>query len=432
MNTNTPPQAKRVPHTHEIHGDVREDPYYWLRERDNPDVVAYLEAENAYLKAAGPSQALQDALYQEMFGRIQQVDLSVPVKDGPYWYGSRTVEGQQYKVYYRKRAESRAALEQATEEVLLDLNALAAQHAFLKLSILQVTPDHRILAYSLDTDGSANNTFYFKDLETGEVLPDQLTNTESYGSLVWAADSRTVFYLQMDQTHRPYALMRHTLGTDPNTDECLYREQDDSYVLFLNRSQDREYLFLNCSSKLTTEQHWLRSEDPNGQWQVFAPRQHNILYHLEHAQGRFLVHTNENAINFKLMGAPVGNTTAQNASREGWETIIEHRESVLLEGVQPFANHWLVPVREGGLARVWVRDRDGQTRALEFDEPVSTVHIADNREFDTNEFNVLFDSMSTPYTIWGFRFDTLERTPRDSAHWYREVILRNGLAAVER
>jgi oligopeptidase B len=300
MSDNPAPQAKRIPHPMTAHGETRNDEYYWLRNREDPDTIAYLEAENLFLETHGPSKALQETLYQEMFARIKQVDLAVPVKHGPYWYCSRTVEGQQYRVHCRKRAESRADLETAPEEILLDLNAMAEGLEYFHLSLTRISPDHSILAYSLDTDGSSNNTVCFKNLGTGEILPDQISKTESYGSVVWAADNRTVFYARMDDMHKPFELWRHTLGT-PNIDDVMvFRETDETFSIFLNKSQDGQYLWMRTASKVTSEVHYLRADDPHGTWQVFRPRERGIDYNLEHSRERFLVMTNENAINFKL------------------------------------------------------------------------------------------------------------------------------------
>ena len=182
-STNSAPSAKQIPHPMTAHGETRNDSFYWLRNREDPDTIAYLEAENQFLEAHGPNKNLQETLYQEMFARIKQVDLEVPVKHGPYWYYSRTVEGQQYRVHCRKRCATRAELETASEEILLDLNAIAEGLEYFRLSLTRISPDHGILAYSLDTDGSSNNTVYFKNLASGEILPDQIGNTESDGKI---------------------------------------------------------------------------------------------------------------------------------------------------------------------------------------------------------------------------------------------------------
>ncbi len=408
-DASTPPIAKRIPHVHTMHNDVRPDDYHWLRERDNPDVIAYLEAENRYLEQTGPSKALQETLYQEMLSRVKQDDQDVPAPWDGWLYYSRTEEGKAYRIHCRKKD-----LPEAQEEIILDENELAAGHEYLSVPILRVSPDHRWLAYSVNTDGSSRNTFYFKNLETREVLPDRLEDTESYGSLEWAADSRTVFSIRMDTAHRPFELWRHALGTDASQDAMLYREDDETFRLFLYKTDSRAHLVLSSGASLTTEQRVLPSEEPEGEWRVFAPRKRGVEYRVNNLPGAdggaFLVLTNEDAPNFKLMTVAVANSSEQNARRDGWSELIPHRDDTKLDWVKVFEKHLVISGRQDGLTQLWVRDLgSGQTRRLEFDEPAFTVSNSQNREFNTRTFRFEYASLVTPDSVYDLDLDTLEK-----------------------
>jgi oligopeptidase B len=404
-------KATTIPHTHTLHGDVRHDPYHWLRNRADPNVIAYLETENAYLKAHGPSPEFQASLYQELLARVKPADSSVPVQDGPYWYYSRFEAGQQHQIYCRKKAKVWAELETAPEEILLDVNALAEGKTFCEVSQFKISDDHRWAAYALDSDGSANNTIYFKNLETHELLPERISNIESYASLVWAADSCTLYYLVMDDAHRSCELRRHTLGTDISTDLFLYREEDITFRLFLSKSSDRKYLFLKSTSRITNEMRYLRSDDISGAWQVFAPRIEGIEYFFEHSRDHFVFTTNENAVNFKLMSVSTSNSSAQNAQRENWNVLIPHRDDVLLEQIQPLRDHLVLYGRVGGLTQVWVQNLSTQTiRALQFPGAFGTVYPGDQREFNSPTARIDFTSLTTPNTVFDVNLETLECT----------------------
>lgn len=405
----TPPVAKRIPHVHTMHDDVRSDDYHWLRERDNPEVIAYLEAENRYLEQAGPSKELQETLYQEMLARVKQDDQDVPAPWDGWLYYSRTEEGKAYKIHCRKKNAP-----EAREEIVLDENALAEGHEYLSVPIMKVSPDHRWLAYSLNTDGSSRNTFFFKNLETQDELPDRLENTESYESLEWAADSQTVFYIRMDAAHRPFELWRHTLGTDASQDKMLYREDDETFRLFLYETDSRAYLVLHSEATLTTEQRLLQSDQPEGEWRVFAPRERGVEYRINHLPGvdggAFLVLTDEDAPNSKLMTASVTNSSEQNAKREGWSDLIPHRADTKLDWVKVFEKHLVIWGRQEGLTQRWVRDLDtGQTRRLEFDEPAFTVSSSQNHEFKTRTFRFEYTSLVTPDSVYDLDLNTLEK-----------------------
>ena len=297
MTTLTPPVApvaKVVPHSITTHGHERVDNYFWLRERDNPDVIAYLEAENAYTEAVmAPTEALQQTLYEEMLGRIQETDLSVPVKLDDYFYYVRTEEGKQYPIYCRKPGNL-----DADETILLDLNVEAGDHEYLSLGVYEVSPDHHLLAYSLDTNGSEEYTIFVKDLTTGEVLADQIPNT-SY-SLEWGNDNRSLFYTIHNEAKRSYKVFRHQLGTDVHADVELYHEADELFHLSLAKTKDNAYLIMTSSSIETSEVSTLSADTPMADFQLIHPRQTGMQYHVEHREGIYYVLTNDAAKNFKL------------------------------------------------------------------------------------------------------------------------------------
>lgn len=391
-----PPAANKVLHPHILHDDIRPDDYYWLRERHNPQVTQYLQAENAYLEAQmGHTALLQEKLYQEMLWHIQQTDLEVPVQHGPYFYYSRTEESKQYKIHCRKKTSSRAELEQAPEEIILDLNQLAEGKAYLSVTLLKPSPDHKLLAYLQNEDGSDRYTVYLKNLETGQLLPDRMDGVYLVGSLEWDAGGQYLFYVLIDAAQRPYQLYRHKLGAIPFTDPLLYEESDQTFRLYITQSRSGEYLFSVSDSTLTTEVRYLETARPEGEWKVFAPRVRGIEYSIEHHGERFLVLTNENAQNFKLLSAPTANP-----AREHWQELIPHRPQVYLQNLHPFAHHWLISGREDGLTQIWVYEVGSTTtRKLSFEEPVYTLAVGDNRMFETDTVLLAYQSLVTPRMV---------------------------------
>ena len=251
-----PPNCKKIPHQISFHGRTWEDPYFWLRERENPEVFEYLNAENAYTEAVMKDTApLQEKLYQEMLARIQETDLSVPVRRGDYFYYTRTEKGKQYSMHCRKKQNL-----EAVEEILLDLNVLAEGHGYFRLGVFRVSPDQKRLAYSTDTTGAEEYTLYVKDLPSGKLLTEKIEKT--YVSVEWAADNRTLFYSVLDSAKRPYRLYRHELGTDSSRDALVFEEKDDAYFLTFYKTKDRKYLILDLASKISSECHFLKADSP--------------------------------------------------------------------------------------------------------------------------------------------------------------------------
>lgn len=395
---NNPPTASIQPHRLEQHGDLRTDEYYWLRERDNPQTLAYLEAENAYLaQEMQPLDGFQEKLYQQMLGRIQQTDLEVPIQDGPYFYYSRTEEGQQYRIYCRKKAASRAELASTPEEVILDLNHLAQGKPYLSVMLLKPSPDHTLLAYLQNEDGSDRYTAYVKNLQTGELLPDRMDGVYLSGSLEWDSSGQYLFYTLTDATQRPYRLYRHRLGAAPFTDPLIYEEPDPTFVLVVQKASSQQYLFALSRSTLTTEVRYLPADSPEGQWQVFAPRVRGVEYRVYHHGDYFYLLTNQDALNFKIMAAPVENPVPAN-----WQEFIPHRPAVYLQWMHPLANYLLIFGRENGLTQLWVYSFDLSILfRLNFDEPLYTLGFSpsENRSFENDKVLLSFQSMVTPKTV---------------------------------
>lgn len=397
----TPPVAAIKPHKMTAHCHTRVDNYYWLRERDDPEVLAYLEAENDYTQAMmAHTKALQQKLYEEMVGRIQETDLTVPVKKGDYYYYSRTEEGKQYNIYCRKRGSLEAA-----EEVLLDLNVHAEGQRYLQLGIYRVSPDHRLLAYSLDTSGAENFIIYFKDLETGELLPDQIPQT--FYAAEWANDSRTLFYTVQDAAWRSYKLFRHTLGQE-GEDALIHHEPDELYNVFLGKTKDEAYLVFTVSSKETAEVHVLDANAPTADSRIIHPRQKDMLYQVEHHSGTFYIVTNEDAPNRKVMTAP-----ADNPAKKEWQEFIPHRQDVVIEEVEPFAGHLVIHGRENGLKSLRILNlHTREWQPVPADEPIYTFLPGDNPEFKTAWFRYTYTSLTTPETVFDYHMDTGERRLR--------------------
>ncbi|HEU4741679.1 MAG TPA: S9 family peptidase [Meiothermus sp.] len=404
---NPAPRARRIPHPHTLHADTRLDDYYWLRERENPETIAYLEAENAYLEeVTRPLEPLRERLYREMLSRIQQTDLEVPVQDGLYFYYTRTEEGKQYKIHCRKKAVSRGELEAAPEEIILDLNQLAEGKAFLSVTLLKPSPDHRLLAYLQNEDGSDRYTVYVKDLQSGELLPDRIGNVFLYASLEWDATGQYLFYTQMDAAQRPFQLYRHRLGAAPFSDPLLYEESDPTYRLYLTKSRSGRFLFAISNSTTTDEVRHLETAQPESPWKVFAPRVRGVEYTLEHHGDDFLILSNENAQNFRLLRAPIADPR-----RENWREGLPYRPEVYVQNVYPFARHLILAGREGGLTQLWVHEfAIGVTYRLDFSEPVYTLTLGENRVFDTERVLVHYQSLVTPRTV--LELDLFARTSR--------------------
>jgi oligopeptidase B len=397
----SPPTAKVVPHRLEAHGHVRIDDYYWLRERDNPEVIAYLEAENAYTDAVmAHTEELQETLYQEILGRIKQTDLSVPVFDNGYYYYSRTEEGKDYPVYARKQGSLEAA-----EEVLVDVNQLAEGHGFTSVRSPAVSPDNDLIAFAQDTVGRRFYTIRFKNLTTGELLPDELPSTT--GNVAWANDNRTLFYARQDpETLRSYQIYRHVLGSDPAEDELVYQEDDVEFSCYVQKTKSDAYIIIGSSQTLSNEYRYLSADDPGGSFTLFLPRERNHEYSIDHFGDHFYIRTNDDAENFRLMRTPVDST-----AKERWEEVIPHRDDVLLEGFDVFRDYLVIMERREGLLQLRVRSWSGaEDYYLDFGEPAYAAYPSGNPEMDTRILRYRYTSLTTPNSVYDFDMTTRERT----------------------
>jgi oligopeptidase B len=390
-----PPVARPVPKVDVVHGDRRVDDYFWLRDKENPEVAAHLEAENAYTTAVmEPSVGFQDALYREMLGHIKETDLSVPYREGAYFYYSRTEEGKQYPVYCRKHGRL-----DAPEEITLDLNALAEGQEFMSLGGYVVSDDGRLLAYSTDNTGFRQYTLFVKDLTTGELLPEHVEKT---GSIAWAADNRTLFYTVEDAAKRQYRLYRHRLGTPVAEDVLVYEEADELFRIGAGRSKSKAFLFLGASSHTTTEYRYVRADRPEDPWQIVAPRQHEHEYDVDHHGDVFYVRTNDSGRNFRLVTTPVSAP-----GRENWSQVVPHRDDVMLEGVELFARHLVLLERAQGLPRFTVSDlASGASHPITFPEPTYSTFPGANYEWDTPLFRYHYQSLVTPDSVFDYDMGT--------------------------
>lgn len=403
----SPPVARKEHKEITLHGITLTDDYGWLRNKENPEVTAYLEAENAYAEAEmAPLAGLREELYREMLSHIKQTDVSVPFRDGGWWYYTRTEEGLQYGIHCRKRArgepgiDSRPA-EDAAEEVVLDGNKLAEGHAFFAVGATDITDDGRWLAYTTDTTGFRQYSLHVKDLETGETLQGTV---ERVGSVVWAADHRTLFYTVEDEEQkRQYQLWRHRLGTAHAQDALIYQENDERFNVGAGRTRDGKYILVESASHTTTEFQVLAAERPEGEFALMLPREDEHEYYVDHREGRWFIRTNDRGRNFRLVTAP-----ADAPGRENWMEIIPHRETVMLEEVDLFAGFFVACEREDGLPRLrmWRFAGEGTearpSGEIAFPEPAYDAHPHVNRIFDTKTYRYGYQSLVTPNSVFEY------------------------------
>jgi oligopeptidase B len=384
-----PPRARSVPRELTIHGDTRVDEYFWLRNREDPEVLAYLEAENRYTDAVMHcTEALQERLFAEMRGRIKETDLSVPERIDGWLYYHRTAEGAQYPIYCRRPVDNENA-----EEVLLDLNPLAAGHAYFRLGAFEVSPDHRLLAYAVDTSGAESFSLYVKDLATGALLAETLVNVSP--SVAWANDSRTLFYVVLDEARRPCRLYRHILGANSAEDALVHFEADESFFLDIARTRSNAFLLLELASHSTSEVRFVSADRPEEPFRTVEPRHAGVEYTVSHHGDRFFITTNDAAPNFRLVSAPV-----TSPARAHWTELLPHRPDTKLDSTDAFRHHLVVYEREAGLRQIRVLDlASGADHLVAFPEPVYTVRQHENPEFDTTLLRFSYTSMVTPNAV---------------------------------
>ena len=395
----TPPDAQQIKHVNLYHGEEIVDNYNWLRDRDNPETIAYLEAENAYTKKElAHTEELQETLYREMRGRIKETDLSVPMKIDDYYYYSRTEQDKQYSINCRRRGSM-----EAPEEILLDENELAEGLEYCEVGTYQISPDHNLLAYSLDSEGGEIYQLRIKDLQTGELLPDRLENVDD---AAWATDNSTLFYTTLNDAHRTDKVHRHVLGAPATTDELVYHETDERFYTGIFLAKSKEYLILTIGSNITSEARYLDAATPAGEFRVIQKRKQGIEYSVSHHGDYFYMVTNLDATNFRLLRLDVSQPSLETATE-----IIPHRPEVMLDYISVFKDFLVSYTREGGFRKIHVWNVTNDTRhEVQFpeNEPVYSGGSGGNPDFNTQTLRLYYTSMVTPSTIYDY--DMSEQT----------------------
>jgi oligopeptidase B len=388
-----PPVARMTPRVDTTLGDVRTDNYFWIRDdaRKNPDVIAYLDAENRYTEAVmKPLEPLIQKLYEEMKGRIKETDLSVPERVGNYYYYTKTEMGKQYPILARKKGSL-----SAPEEVMLDENVAAGSSKYFRVGTTSVSPNDRLLAFTVDTMGNERYTLMVKDLTTGQLLPDRVPMVNY--SLEWADDNQTLFYGMGDSANRSYRILRHALGSN-SPDAVIAEEPDDLFGLSLQKTKDRKFILISDGSFSSDEYRYLPANEPMGTFKVIQPKTKDLEYSVEHQGNRFLIVTNDNAVNFKLVEAP-----DSAPGRANWKTVVLARDSVLLSGIDVFKDYLVLYERQKALRTMRVmRFAKGDIYAVDFPEPVYTFRGARNPEYDSKLVRFTYTSLTTPATVYDF------------------------------
>lgn len=392
-----PPVAKRILKETQIHGDILKDEYFWMREKSNPEVAAYLEAENAYTDALmAPTAPLRDKLYHELLSHVKETDVTAPYKQGDYFYYSRTEQGKQYPIFGRKHLNV-----DAPEQVILDQNELAKGEKFMNLGAVTVCDDANYLAYSTDNTGFRQYTLHVKDLRTGKLLPETVAKTVS---AAWANDNKTLFYTVEDSAKRPYRLYRHELGTDPAKDTLVYEEADEAFGVDVYKSRSKKFVFLESGSHTTSEIRFLPADKPTGEWKLIAPRVHDQEYFADHHGDYFYIRTNLGGRNYGVMTAPISDP-----DRKNWKALIPQRDDVMVEHLEMFADFMVLGERENGLQQLRVIDiTPGDLKPfrsdsrIKFPEAVYSALPGPNREWNTKVFRYNYTSPITPNSTYDY------------------------------
>ena len=397
-----PPHPDKNPMELTKHGDVRVDDYYWLNQRENPTVIEYLNAENAYLdEVMSSTKNFQASLFDEMISRIKQDDESVPYLHNGYFYYTRFVEGGEYPIYCRKKGDMDAA-----EEVMLDVNQMAKGHNYYQIGGVAVSVDNKLLAFGVDTVSRRKYTVHIKNLESGDIYSDEIEETT--GGVAWANDNKTFFFTRKDPvTLRSEKIFRHTLGDDPNKDELVYFEEDETFSVGVGRTKSGKYLLIATSSTLSSECLYLSANQPDKSFKVVQVRQSNMEYSVDHFGDSFYIRTNWNAENFRLMKTPVSSTGMEN-----WLDVVPHNKEVLFEGFELFSQYLVLQERKEGLPIIRIVslvNEDGKETILPFDEEAYTASISVNRDFNTDLLRYTYSSLTTPTSTYDYNMLTGER-----------------------
>ncbi len=401
MEEVTPPVAKKIPKKLEKHGDVRVDDYYWMKDRENPEVISHLEAENTFYNTLTEhTKSFQDSLFREMKSRIKEDDESVPYKQEGYWYITRYETGKEYPIYSRKKETL-----EATEEIMFNGNEMAEGHEYFSIGGIAVSPDNELAAFGVDTISRRQYHIQIKNLRTGELYEDKIENTT--GGSVWADDNRTLFYTKKDPvTLRSDKIYKHKLGTPSEDDELVFHEKDDTFGTFVYKSKSKKYIIIGSYSTLTSEYQTLRADDPDGEPKMFSPRTRGLEYGVSHYGDHFYILTNKDgATNFKLMKVGEGDTASAQ-----WEEFIPHRKDVLLEDIDIFKDYYVLSEREGGLNKIKIVRWDGtESYYLPFNSETYTAGVSRNPDFDTENLRYVYTSMATPTQVVDFNMRTQEK-----------------------
>jgi oligopeptidase B len=395
-----PPIAEKKPKELTIHNHTRIDNYFWLNERENPEVIDYLKAENEYTKAVmKKTEKFQEALYDEIVGRIKQTDETVPYLDNGYYYYVRFEEGKEYPIYCRKKETL-----ETEEEILLNVNEMAEGHAFYNLAGYTVSPDNNKIAFGVDTVSRRKYTIYFKNLLSGETIEESIPVTT--GRAFWANDNKTVFYTTKDEeTLRPDKIWKHRLGTSSESDEMVYHEKDETFNTFVYRTKSNEYLIIGSGSTMSDEYRFLDANTPDGEFQIIQHRERSLEYDVDHYQDKFYIRTNLDARNFRLMETPVTAT-----GKENWKEIIPHRGDVFLNGIEIFKDYLVISERKDGITSLRIKKWDDDTAYyLDFGEEVYVASISINRQFNSKWLRYSYTSLTTPNSTYDFNMDTKEK-----------------------
>lgn len=395
------PIAKKQPKELTIFNDTRIDNYYWLNNKEDKNVIQYLEDENAYTKGMmSHTEGFQENLFNEMVGRIKQTDLSVPYQMRGYWYYNRYEEGKEYPIYCRKKGTL-----EAKEEIMLDVNEMAKGSSYYDVTGLSMSTNNNLLAFGVDNVSRRKYTLYVKDLTTGKIMEESVPNTD--GSYVWANDNKTLFYdVKDEETLRTYLIKKHLLGTKSTSDINVYEEKDVTFSCGVYKSKSDEFIFIGSYSTLTSEVLYLSAKEPEGKFKIVCPRERDHLYSVEAFEGNFYITTNKNAQNFKLVKCPVSNT-----AEDGWVEVIPHRTNVLLDGIEIFKNYLVISERENGLTEIRIKKWDGsKDYRIKFKESVYSVYPSINPDFDTELLRYSYTSLVTPNSVFDFNMKTESST----------------------
>lgn len=396
-----PPKATLIDKILEIHGDRRIDPYFWMNERENPDVITYLEEENSYCDfVMKDTEDLQQQLFDEMKARYKEDDQSLPYFFNSYWYIVRFEKGKEYPIFSRKKDTL-----DNEEEILIDVNVLAEGQKFFEVGSVAVSPDNQLMSFSTDNFGRRIYTLQFKNLKTGKILQDQIANTT--GKAVWANDNEHVFYIRKDKSLRAFQVYMHQLGTDSSQDVMVYHEEDDTFDVNLFKSKSLEYIFISSSSTISDEQRFIPADNVLASWKIVQPRTKDLEYSVEHFGDEFYIITNaDGATNFKIV-----KTKLNEPSMKNWVDVIPHRKDVLLEGFEIFQNYLVLEERKEGLLQIRIIDNQQHTEHyLPFSDPTYTAYIGLNLVFDTQKLRYGYTSLTMPNST--LEYDMKEKTTK--------------------